>query len=189
MIVMSSWLLVFLCLGFLGGCTAILPNGNNLVKSPWYSFQEAMLTYEQVTPNKTTLDELKAMGYDPFKTPNISIENYIKVRERFDPNQTGANLPPTVQSCIYSMSQCSAYHVKAGHTIKKRIGNPILDITNFSRRTQIQSWTFEAFFVINNGVVVYKLWSGRPFEENHKLENNPLGPVNDIADFAGFLPI
>ena len=51
------------------------------------------------------------------------------------------------------------------------------DLLGFKRKTIETGWRFDALIVLNNGVAVYKIWSGTPIMDSEKSRNNPLGPL------------
>lgn len=55
------------------GCSGPLPKTSEIDVSPWQTFDEAMTVYESIVPLQTTAEDLKAMGYDPFTSPNVRV--------------------------------------------------------------------------------------------------------------------
>ena len=66
-------------------CGGPLPKTSEVAESPWQSFDEAMAAYQSIVPLETTAEDLKAMGYDPFSSPNVRVLSYLEVIERFMP--------------------------------------------------------------------------------------------------------
>ena len=64
------------------------------------------------------------------------------------------------------------------------MGNVALDMLTFKRRTLRTGWSFYALIVINNGVVVYKVWGGEPMVSGEKIRKNPLGPLQGLDSGA-----
>ncbi len=165
----------------LSGCQFMLPSKKNHQVSTWKNFNEAQVAYDKVEPGKTTLEDLKIIGYDPYAKPNITIENYLKVRERFDSLRGDVPIPKLVHECLKVLNLCIAYVAATGFDNQDRVGNALLDITGFHRETHIKGWAFEAIFVINGKVVVYKIWSGKPKKEEYVTETTPLGPFQSVG--------
>lgn len=181
-------LLMTLSLTMLSACSSLLPTETQHTISPWRNFETAKATFEKVVPGKTTVQELANLGYNPYTVPNIKIENYLWIRQNFDPYQTGYNVPASVARCLAAQDSCLAYVVTAGFSKDKRVGNVLLDLANFKRETYITSWSFNAIFVINSNIVVYKTWTGNPITEIHKKQINPLGPIQGITNYLYGIP-
>lgn len=167
----------------------MLPTKTVLTDSSWLNFEQAKYAFDEVIVGKTTVKQMHEMGFDPFKTPNISIENYLSIQDRFDPFRKGVSLPEIVRECIVLQEKCYALSVKAGIVKDERIGNAFLDVTTFRRQTFSRRWIFEAVFIVKSDLIVYKLWKGSPMLETYEDDVRPLGPVQNIGDFLTVLPI
>lgn len=55
------------------------------------------------------------------------------------------------------------------------------DLFNFHRQTYETGWNFSALFILLDGKVTYKLWSGIPKIDRQMKQDNPLGPVPEPA--------
>ncbi len=170
----------------LSGCGNALPREENNVRSRWASFEEAMADYEKIIPFETTKKELAELGFDPYTQPNIRILSYLDVIQRFMPNHsiTLDDLDEAVSFCIKSRAQCIAYEAQPQKTKSKRVGNVALDMMTFKRRTLRSGWSFYALILINDGIVVYKVWSGEPIVSGEKIRKNPLGPLQGLDSSA-----
>ena len=171
--------LVFLYVVLLTACGSPLPRTEDVTKSPWTSFEQVMASYKKVTLNKTTDQELQQLGFDPYSTPNVKILSYLDVIQRFMPTNSVKleQLPPSVSSCIAKLDKCIAYEAHPGIIKRKRVGSVFKDLLGFKRKTIETGWRFDALIVLNNGVAVYKIWSGTPIMDSEKTRNNPLGPL------------
>ena len=141
-----------------------------------------MADYEKIIPFETTLDALKELGFDPYSQPNIRILSYLDVIQRFMPNQSIKvdDLDDAVSFCIQSRTKCIAYEAQPQKVKSKRVGNVALDLLTFKRRTLSSGWSFYALILINDGIVVYKVWGGEPFVSGEKVRQNPLGPIQGM---------
>lgn len=168
----------------LAGCSALLPSAKQTTKSPWISFEEAKAAFDRITVNVTTTYELRELGYDPFTTPNIKIFTYLEIINRFMPNPSikKEDLDKGIQDCIDAKADCKAYEFEPGIIKSKRYGNLFLDLFNFRRNSKESGWVFNAFIVLINDVVVYKLWGGRPIIDEVREAKNPLGPLQNADD-------
>lgn len=168
----------------MSGCGSLLPTTKQATKSPWDSFEDAKTAFDKITPYQTTTDEMRALGFDPFTTPNIRILTYVDIMNRFMPNPSikKEDLAEGIQFCVDSKDDCSAYEFDPQIIKSKRYGNVILDLFNFRRKSTESGWRFEALIVIIDDIVVYKLWGGNPIIDQNKETKNPLGPLQNSGD-------
>ncbi|MEO1888540.1 MAG: hypothetical protein ABGX33_01325 [Cycloclasticus sp.] len=164
---------------FLTACGSPLPRSEEVTKSPWDSFQQAMDAYDKVILNQTTVKELKQLGFDPYSTPNVKILSYLDIIQKFMPTNSVKleHLPLSVRECLAKQEACKAYEAHPGVVKRKRIGSAFKDLLGFKRRTIESGWRFNALIVLDNNVAVYKVWSGVPFIDSEKSRRNPLGPL------------
>ena len=165
-----------------GGCASLFSSGAKATVSTWNNFDEARAAFERIDPGKTTVTQLRALGFDPYSQPSVRILTYLDIVQHFIPNNsiTLEDLPPPVRDCIRAQEMASAYHVDITVTRSQRHGNLFLDIFSFRRRTRETGWNFKALILINHDVVVYKLWSGQPHLESAEDRKRPLGPLQEI---------
>ena len=177
-------------LSTLTGCSkTFLPRETNTQVSTFETYQAAQQAYKTVIPGKTTLTELKRLKLTPDTGTNVSDINYIDIRNMFDPQSTGRYLPKAVRLCLHLYERCFGYVLHAGENHSKRTGNVLLDIFNFHRTTYLNSWRFNAFFIIKNKRVVYKLFSGSPNIQSVNEKTNPLGPIQNLSLPSPSLPM
>jgi len=166
----------------LAGCSSLLPSGTTVKKSPWKTFDEAKLSFDKITLDKTTADELAQLGFDPHSTPNIAILSYLDVRRLFNYEMDRNEFyHEGVNSCIKARESCQAYDVEIEDIRKKRVGNFWLDLFVIKRQEQTTGWRFRALILLVDNQVVYKLWSGNPMLNETKAKKNPLGPIQDMG--------
>jgi len=163
----------------LSACSSALPKTEDETKSPWNSFAEAMTAYELVELNKTTVNDLRQLGFDPYTTPNVKILSYLDIIQKFVPNNAVKleQLPLSVRACLAKQERCMAYEAHPGTVKRRRVGSMFLDLLKFKRKTIETGWRFNALMVLDDGVVVYKVWSGVPIIDSEKTRKNPLGPL------------
>lgn len=164
------------------GCAALLPHDSEIKKSKWNSYDEAMGVFDQIALGQTTFEQLKILGFDPRKTPNIKVLTFLDVKKQFITSAFDKEeyLPKGVQECIESMDACSGLELNIIRNDNRRYGNAFLDIFNFKRQTEQTGWEFTGLVVINHNIVVYKLASGRPLVKGDKTQVNPLGPLQSL---------
>ncbi len=160
----------------------MLPSGKEVVKSQWGTFDEAKAAFDQVVPNQTTRDELKALGFDPFSAPNITILNYLDIMRLFNYDPAYEySLDEGIRICFAAKASCYGYDVNVADIDQQRIGNFWADTLNFKRKTKATGWRFRALIVLDDGHVIYKMWSGSPITSEYSEKSNPLGPLQDVG--------
>ncbi len=119
------------------------------------------------------------MGFDPYSTPNVKILSYLDILQKFMPTNSIKleHLPLSVRNCLAKKEACIAYEAHPGVIKRKRVGSVFNDLLGFKRKTIETGWRFDALIVLDNGVAVYKIWSGVPFMDSEKSRKNPLGPL------------
>jgi hypothetical protein len=182
---MKAFAMCLLCLalGFLtSGCKSLFASSSQRTRTPWQNFEQAQSAYDQVIPHKTTVSELKNMGFDPHHTPNVKILTYLDLIQRFIPNAsiTMNDLQPDVRACIESKDCCHAYELELEMTDNKRYGNLALDVFGFNRKTKTTGWTFKALIIVKDDIVAYKLRSGEPNVDKLDKKTKPLGPFQEM---------
>lgn len=175
--------LTVLCFSLLlAACSNALPRTEDTTRTRWDHFDQALKDYNKIIPYETTTEELKKLGYDPYTQPNISVLSYLDIMARFMPNQsiTLDDLDPGVSFCLRAKNKCMAYEASPQRLKTKRVGNALMDLMTFKRKTISTGWSFNSLIVINDGIVVYKIWSGQPNLSGEKTRKNPLGPIQGI---------
>jgi hypothetical protein len=166
------------------GCSALLPSSKITIQSPWSNFDGAKAAYERIIPGKTTVDDLKSFGFDPYLMPNIKILNATEVINLFLPNPSikKEDLDPGIQKCIESKDRCKAYQILPSMLNVNRVGNFWLDMFTFKRHTVNTGWEFKGFITIVDNVVTYRdPPGGRPLIHTDQVDIKPLGPVQELG--------
>lgn len=174
------WVFVLLT----SGCTSLLPTARQENPTPWQSYAAAESMFAKVIPNQTRTAGLKALQIDAAVTPNIALLNHADLLRRF---ASGSTLTADVidaglRACLALQTRCNALEIDQSHMDRKRVGNFWLDVFNFERKVDITGWRFNALFVLQDDLVVYKLWSGKPNIRAYEEEKNPLGPLQGFGD-------
>ena len=186
---MKAFAMCLLCLALVStttGCKSLFSSSAQRTRTPWQNFDEAQTSYEKVVPHKTTISELKELGFDPNTTPNIKILTYLDLIQRFIPNSsiTLNDLQPDVRSCIESKDCCHAYEMELDMTDSKRYGNLALDVFGFNRKTKTTGWRFKALVIVKDDVVAYKIRSGEPNVDRLERKTKPLGPLQELDNIV-----
>jgi hypothetical protein len=173
---------VLLLLGV--GCAKLLPSSKITFISPWQDYESANNEYMKIIPEKTTLAELKALGFDPTQVPNIRIMSATEVVGVFVPNSSIEinSLAPGIQKCIRSKDRCTAYKIEPSFKQTKRTGNFFTDMLTFKRVTTTEGWEFLGLIAIVDDVVTYRdPAGGRPLIKSEEVVNKPLGPLQEVG--------
>ena len=185
-----------MCLMFLAlvlsttGCKSLFPSDSKTTRSHWQNFDEAQAAFDKITPHKTSVEDLKTLGFDPSTTPNVKLLTYLDLIERFIPNEsiTLADLQPDVRACIESKDCCHAYALDLDIIRNKRYGNLALDIFGFKKNTRVTGWNFRALIIVKDDMVAYKIRSGEPNIERYEKKLKPLGPLQDLESIITKVP-
>jgi hypothetical protein len=175
------FLIIATCL--LSACSSLLPRSSQKIDLPWRTYEEAQQAFSSITPEKTTLADLHTMGIRPDDTPNVLLLNNSDVIRRLgiSSNLDVQFLSPQVQRCIAAHESCRAYEIEQKHLDHHRHGNFWIDFLNFRRQTTISGWQFSALLIMQDELVVYKLWSGKPNILQEDEERTPLGPLQGLG--------
>lgn len=167
----------------LSGCATLLPHSREDMRTPWHSYAEAQAMFDGIIVYSTSTAQLKALGIDPEKTPNVAILSHADLlRKIVAGSSLDVRLLDTeLQSCLMETKSCVAYEIEQKYLERKRFGNFWLDFLNFHRRVDISGWQFNAIVVVRNARVIYKLWSGKPNIQQLQEERTPLGPLQGLG--------
>lgn len=168
------------------GCKSLFSSSAQRARTPWQNFDEAQIAFDKVVPHKTTVEELKGLGFDPNTTPNIKILTYLDLIQRFIPNSSISieDLQADVRACIESKDCCHAYEMELDMTDSKRYGNLALDVFGFNRKTKTTGWRFKALVIVKDDVVAYKIRSGEPNVDRLERRTKPLGPLQELDNIV-----
>lgn len=168
------------------GCGSLHSSGRSIPKSPWPDFAAAKAAFDRIEPGRTTVLELRALGFDPYTNPNVRILNYLDIQHRFLPNQSVRldDLPAPVRQSLAAQEKSLAYELDLSVVSSQRFGNLVLDVFAFNRKTHETGWNFKALVLLNHDKVLYKLWSGQPNVDRFEQKKKPLGPLQEINSAA-----
>jgi hypothetical protein len=169
------------------GCKSLFSSSSKVSRVRWQSFEEAQVAYDKVIPHKTSIADLRELGFDPRTTPNVEVLTYLDIIRRFVPNASIAlkDLQPDVRECIESKDCCHAYELDIEVMRSKRFGNLALDMLGFRRKTKKTGWTFKALIIVREDIVAYKLRSGQPNVDRLEKKTKPLGPFQELDGIVG----
>ena len=173
----------------LAGCTALLPSSSAVSPSSFDSFEAAQAALEKTIPYKTTLEELKALGFDPQASANVTVIPYPEIISRLAPYSGVAldALDPGVRDCILAQTQCKAYLYRFGRTDRQRDGNFLLDFFNINRHVQVRGGGFEGLGGVREGSGLFRTSAGEAKLDATERTINPLGPFQRSGESSDLL--
>lgn len=168
----------------LSGCAHLLPDSSVDARSSFESFEAAQRAFERIEPYKTSTSDLKALGFDPSGSRNVTLIPYPDLVTRLAPNASIAlaDLDPGIRDCILSRMTCLAYEFHLAHEARTRTGGFLLDFLNFKRTTVVAGWRFDALVVVRDGTVLFRNFGGEPHNDRIEHQANPLGPLQSIGE-------
>ena len=184
---LNSVLLVFLLTAAtaLGGCASggLLPDSSTAVRAEFADFESARSQFENIEPYKTTVDDLKTLGFDT-ASPNVRLIGYPDIVGRLAPNSSLAldQLDAGIRDCILARLGCRVYEYRVANETRVRNGAFLLDWLNFKRTVEVKSWQFDAIVAVREGVVLFRNYGGAPHNERTERQFNPLGPFQGVGD-------
>lgn len=167
----------------------LLPSSSAVSPSQFENYQAARVALEKAEPYKTTLADLKVLGFDPYDSVNVAIIPYPEVVSRLVP-YSGVPLElldPGVRDCILAQIRCKAYVFHIARNDRQRDGNFFLDFLNIVRHVQVTGWTFDGTVVVRDDVVVFRNVGGSPNINATEQTINPLGPFQRAGESSGDL--
>lgn len=169
------------------GCQSLFLARQQTTLTRWTNWDQVNLDFNKITPNQTTVSDLRTMGFDPKVTPNIKIMPYVDVVPIFMPNPNIhlADLPVGVRVYVQAKQGNQAYLVELENLNDKRHGNLLLDVFGFKRRTHQSGWQFKGLILIKDNMVVYTLSSGEPDISREDTSVRPLGPFQEVDTSIG----
>ncbi|MGH8023811.1 MAG: hypothetical protein ACRED1_09535, partial [Limisphaerales bacterium] len=184
---MGLMLLLLSLLTMTTGCQSLFMSHQTATESRWTNWDQVNIAFDRIVPNRTTVNDLKHMGFDPSVTPNICIMPFVDIVPIFMPNPNihMDDLPMGVQVYVEAKTNNCAYRLQLQDVKEKRHGNLFLDVFGFKRLTHQSGWRFRGLILIKNNVVVYTLSSGEPDISSDENITKPLGPFQDMQDTAG----
>jgi hypothetical protein len=171
----------------LAGCSALLPSGSSQVRSAFDSFDAARQALEAVVPFRTTFGELKALGFDPQASTNVTLIPYPEIVARLAPHPGVPleELDAGVRACIVAQAACRAFLFRLGHQRRARQGPFLPDFLSFRRTTLVTGWRFEGLVVLRDDVVVFRNFAGEARIDTVERQVNPLGPLQPAGEASG----
>ena len=172
-------------LAALCGCSALLPKGQTEDLSPFSKYEDARSSFVKVTPYRTTLQDLKALGFDAQASTNVREIAYPQFMSLVaeSPYLQTDQLAVGLRDCISAGARCRAYVFQFGHQSRNRTGGFWLDFFNFYRVTHTSGWRFQGVVLVrDDNLVLFRNHSGEPNIEKTDVRRNPLGPLQSFGE-------
>jgi hypothetical protein len=171
------------------GCAQWLPHAEVQQPSGFETFETAATAFEKVIGYRTTVGELKELGFDLQASSNLTLIPYPQLTARLspDPGVPFDALDPGIRDCILARQACQAYEFHLSHESKRREGAFWLDFLNFRRTVRVVGWRFEGLVAVRDGVVLFRSHGGEPRNDRTERQVNPLGPFQPAGEAAGAL--
>ncbi len=173
----------------LTSCAELLPRSQSQQPTAFESYEAAASALEQAVPYKTTVGELKALGFNIEASANVTQISYPQLIARLAPNSSVPleALDAGLRDCILARQECRVYEFRLSHETRRRDGNFWLDFLNFRRQTTITGWRFEGLLVVRNGMLLFRSHGGEPRTSRTEVEVRPLGPFQPAGESSGGL--
>ena len=169
------------------GCGGVLPHESSVDTGKFETYDQVMASYNGIDLGKTRRHDLGRLGFDTQTTPNIQVLSYTDIVNHFLPSETMRleQAPANARRCLETPERCSGYVYELAHSQKQRNGGVVSDLLGIERDTVSNGWSVKIVLLLQDGVVVYKEISGRPFIEERQNKSQPLGPFQDLSTGLG----
>jgi hypothetical protein len=167
----------------------MLPRGSSEGPSLFDTFEAAAAAFDKIVSHRTTVDELKALGFDPHASSNLTVIPYPQLTARLspDPGVPFDTLDVGIRECILAHQACQAYEFHLARETSHHEGGFFLDFMNFRRSVRVIGWRFNGLVAVRDGVVLFRSFGGEPRNDRTELQVNPLGPLQPAGEAVGSL--
>jgi hypothetical protein len=179
-------LLVLACAAGVAGCSSLLPRTVVESVSPHASFEAAREAFERIEPYRTTLPELKSLGFDATaggtaqQVPYPQLIGYLVA----NPTVPFERLDTGIRECFEARQACRAFIFRLGTEVQERRGAFLADFLNFRRVTHTSGWRFEGVVLVRGDTVMFRNHGGEPSIDRVEERVNPLGPLQAFGEAA-----
>jgi hypothetical protein len=92
-------------------CTSMLPSAKQAVITPWSDFDGAKSSYDRIIPFVTTMQTVRELGFDPYKTANMKVLNQAQVVNAVLPSPLldPSTIPKGISDCMRVQDGCVGY--------------------------------------------------------------------------------
>lgn len=179
----------------ISGCASLMPSTVTKTNSPWEDYTSIKQVFDAIEPYKTTMEDLKQMSIDPYKTPNTRIINALTIKDMFTNNKLVPidSMPDGIKDCFKkeNFDKCVGFEYSYKNTKENGVGNLPLRMLAFRKENRLTGHDVKFYIFmkydeqIQNYVVVYKLIpeGDTAGKDETRVEKRPLGPLQEPADF------
>jgi hypothetical protein len=167
------------------GCSTLLPSKTVETQAQWTSYQEVESVVKAIHRGNT-LEDVKQLGLDVDKTPNVELLTYIDIAKRFGLIGLRDHLvtvPDGVKKLMVAAEKGKAYELTVQSTRSQRLGSFWADFFQFRKKTHTTGWEFSVLLIVVDNKVEYVLYKGNPNIDKLEKEKNPLGPFHKINGY------
>jgi len=159
------------------GCGTMTRQESITPKITWSSPEEMVANYHLVVEGKTTLSELKKLGFDYSKVSNAkTIENPSKIRKVIANEKIPIGyLTEPELACLNAMEKRAALDFEIKITSEKSEGGIVSENLGFKKKRRETGQTVHAWFCYDSEseIVLYKTIEHGPID-NLKKSSDPL---------------
>lgn len=173
----------------LAGCASLLPRSRAVDAAAFASHDAARTAFERIAPYRTTLAQLRDLGFDVRAHANVLHTPYPQWVAQLVPSPALGfeQLDVGIRDCIAAQQRCRAYEFRFGDRASARIGPFLPDFLAFRRVTRITGWRFQGVVLVRDDVVLFRNHGGESRIEHTEEQVNPLGPLQGLGQSVGSL--
>ena len=169
------------------GCNGMLPKKTTVTHSQWDQYTQVSDIGKNISAGQS-LDDLKKIGIDVYKTPNIEHLTHLDIARRFGliGGRKAASLktPEGVQRMLDAAELGRGYELTIENTLQAREGGFWKDFLHFKRVTRETGWKYTILIITVEDKVEYVLHKGNPNINTVTTERKPLGPFQSINGYV-----
>jgi hypothetical protein len=151
----------------------------------WHSYQQVQGVVDQIRVGQT-LDDLRTIGLDVDKTPNIEVLTYIEIAHRFGLiglRDNSVTIPEGVKKLMLAAEKGKGYEMTVESTTHQRVGSFWADFFQFRKKIHVTGWKYSVLLIVVDDKVQYVLSKGSPNIDKFEKHKNPLGPFQRINGY------
>ena len=169
------------------GCNSArwLPSKTVNTQGQWTSYQQVETLVKGIKRGHTLAD-VKELGLDIDKTPNIKSLTHLDIAKRFGligMRDQIVTVPAGVKKLMEAAEKGRGYELNVQSTYSRRVGSFCADFFQFRKKTHTTGWDFTVLLIVVDDKVEYVLYKGNPNIDKLEKEKNPLGPFQKISGY------
>lgn len=167
------------------GCGTLLPTQTVNTQHQWHSYEEVRGVVSKIKAGQT-LDDLKALGLDVDRTPNIEMLTYVDIAHRFGLiglKDKSVTVPEGVKKLMLAAEKGRGYEMTVESTTHQRVGSFLADFLQFRKKVHVTGWKYSVLLIVVDDEVQYVLSKGSPNIDRFEKHKNPLGPFQKINGY------